>query len=65
MKKFSSQSQRWRWWNGTVWSLNVHSHRAARTAARRAKQPSKNSSRVRWTDAYPANARVPRVAPTK
>lgn len=52
----------WRWWDGVQWSLNVHSNRAANTAARRAKKPSRDSDRVQYTTYYPANARVPRPA---
>ena len=50
----------WRWWNGRVWSLNVHSHRAASTAARRAKKEAPNQSYIQYTMYYPANARVAR-----
>lgn len=56
----------WRWWDGKQWSMNVHDHRAARTAARRAKKPTKHTSRtIWWSPYYPANARVPRIAPIK
>lgn len=52
----------WRWWDGHRWSLSVSSGRSADEAGRQASQKS-DSMTVKWTDYWPENARVPRIAP--
>lgn len=53
----------WRWWNGKYWSHASGVCETARAAATGAAKKAGNSSQIRWTDYYPENARVPRVAP--
>lgn len=53
----------WRWWNGTHWSIAIHRAASAREIALRVVLPVYTDEDVRWTTYYPANARVPRVAP--
>jgi hypothetical protein len=53
----------WRWWDGTGWSLPVQDHRTAEDVTFLAKHIQVASSRIEWSDYYPENARVPRVAP--
>lgn len=53
----------WRWWNGTEWSIAARDTRSAHAAAVFARTRSRLLKDIRWTDYYPANARVPRVAP--
>ena len=54
----------WRWWNGTEWSYNVSATDSATDVAHFAKQISPDQDRIKWTDYWPENARVPRVDPT-
>lgn len=56
----------WRWWDGNVWSHPVSSmsdRRAAQLFARRPETAAGNA--IKWTDAWPENARVPRVNPNE
>lgn len=55
----------WRWWNGVEWSNGAHmrdsAERAGRIATSRAMSVLQGN--IRWNHRYPANARVPRIAP--
>lgn len=62
MASTNRNSDCWRWWNGSVWSLDVFSYRSARFAGQRAKKPSKHQASIKYTLYYPANARVARPA---
>ncbi len=53
----------WRWWNGSTWSLPVGPCEGEERAAQMAYKVSDGQQYIAWTDYYPANARVPRVAP--
>lgn len=53
----------WRWWNGKQWSVAAYPDYALRDIARVARKPNANQKLIEWTDYYPENARVPRVAP--
>lgn len=54
----------WRWWNGTHWSFDAWPEQTSEEASKQAAKPSQiDAYRIRWTDYYPVNARVPRVAP--
>ena len=55
---------KWRWWNGTEWSHSVSATARTTDAAHFAKQISPDQDRIKWTDYWPENARVPRVDPT-
>lgn len=54
----------WRWWDGSEWSKSTSrwddALSAARSAAVRRGDP---NAIIEWSDYWPANARVPRVAP--
>lgn len=52
----------WRWWNGRQWSLPASPLYSAKEAAGAGNIPAAASD-IQWTDYYPANARVPRIAP--
>ena len=52
----------WRWWDGAFWSLGVHCSAPGFMAAETAERKTKSAS-IYWTDYYPSNARVPRIAP--
>lgn len=59
----------WRWWDGKVWSQAVretaplfHVAQVALHSDHRYPPPL-YQDKIEWTDAYPANARVPRIDP--
>lgn len=52
----------WRWWDGSLWSRSAAPGKSAKEAARLARNPSPVSG-IEWTDYWPENARVPRIAP--
>ncbi len=58
-------STHWRWWDGKQWSVIVFSKEPAHLAAAISAYPCAKSQApfIEWTDYYPANARVPRIAP--
>lgn len=53
----------WRWWNGMNWSQPAYRSFSKKDVASAAKEVSSRQNVIFWTDHYPANARVPRVAP--
>lgn len=53
----------WRWWNGEYWSIACNVDESARSAGKSAAKKAGNQHRIEWSDYYPENARVPRVAP--
>ena len=61
---FGRREDAWRWWNGEWWSRDAlpyySGHEAAVFAERRAIALQRD---IEWSDYYPENARVPRVAP--
>jgi hypothetical protein len=57
------KTDRWRWWNGSHWSLSATSSYNAKTAAAFARVQSEIITRIEWTDYWPENARVPRIKP--
>ena len=54
----------WRWWDGKRWSQPASDHHLAEKAAYKAQRQTSNAG-IEWTHYYPANARVPRVDPSK
>lgn len=56
-------SQVWRWWNGRFWSHFTLSYMSASSAAQLSRHKASRQSEIEWTNYYPANARVPRIAP--
>lgn len=58
-----SRGNVWRWWDGEKWSYGVLSDEPHSEVARRADLKSTTSHDVWWSDYYPENARVPRIAP--
>lgn len=56
----------WRWWDGINWSESTkcifNAFVAGEVAKRRAPE---TATLIKWTDYYPANARVPRIDPRK
>lgn len=52
----------WRWWTGRRWSLPASSRCSAKEAAGEARLPA-TASGIQWTDYWPEDARVPRIAP--
>lgn len=53
----------WRWWNGIFWSTSVRFTATRAYAAECSSNESPSSFAVKWTDYYPSNARVERIAP--
>ena len=58
----------WRWWDGEAWSFFSLSTDSAHNAGKNARcrayfMRNKEKWGIRWSDYYPANARVPRVKP--
>lgn len=54
----------WRWWNGRYWSAPAGEHDVESEILRAASSPTVFApDEIEWTDYYPANARVPRIAP--
>ncbi len=55
----------WGWWDGKGWSCFSYSSYSAKEAAEQAAERGAvyDGPGVEWTDYYPANARVPRIAP--
>lgn len=54
----------WRWWDGKRWSNAAFKGDRPKSVAEMAATPSGwGEGRVEWTDYWPKNARVPRVAP--
>jgi len=62
---WQTQSNWWRWWDGSQWSYGASAHVTKTHAARIAKTkiPAHNAPNIEWCDYYPINARVPRVQP--
>ena len=58
----SKDERVWRWWNGEVWSKDVHKDADADMAAAMSKRKAIETS-IQWSDYYPENARVTRVNP--
>lgn len=54
----------WRWWDGKEWSLPAYPDYEAELAGAQAEWKAPDAGPTEWTDYYPENARVPRVAPT-
>jgi hypothetical protein len=54
----------WRWWNGSSWSERVSSYDNAKQARGQAMWVTTDKN-IQWTDYWPANARVPRIDPSK
>jgi hypothetical protein len=60
----------WRWWNGKHWSITIHQpssffrQEEARILQRANTPATSTNSQITWSDYYPHNAVVPRVAPT-
>lgn len=52
----------WRWWDGKVWSYPVTPSASAAHAAMMARRKAQIGG-IYWSDYYPPNARVPRIAP--
>lgn len=52
----------WRWWDGFCWSLGANEFDSAEFAGTLATCKDRTCADVVWTNRYPANARVPRVA---
>jgi len=53
----------WRWWNGKEWSYPVWPNSHMRWVVDAARMRSHSKEAMQWTTYYPADARVPRVAP--
>ena len=53
----------WRWWNGTAWSTFCTENMSLPSIARLAAHIEFNKQCIKWTDYWPANARVPRIDP--
>jgi hypothetical protein len=54
----------WRWWDGENWSVAVQDNEPVEVAAEKSALISGfYNEDIYWTDYYPENARVPRVAP--
>ena len=53
----------WRWWNGKQWSIPARDTESAKTAAHSACTATMRSEPILYRTYYPANARVPRMAP--
>ena len=53
----------WRWWDGQAWSRIAQEYNDAVYAGMQASMATTSQQGIRWTDYYPANARVPRVKP--
>ena len=54
----------WGWWNGKYWSCFASSRDSARFAAIQGSERGGGKvCDIEWTDYYPENARVPRIAP--
>lgn len=58
----SNFKKAWRWWDGKHWSCALNDTDPPALAGAIA-TISAVESQVRWTNYYPADARVPRVAP--
>lgn len=56
----------WRWWDGVLWShgVRVGSTLKTRRKAAQARCGVLNSQEIRWSDYWPADARVPRLDTT-
>jgi len=52
----------WRWWDGKQWSAAAIFSQDVTEAVRGAGMAARERN-IRWTDYYPVDARVPRVAP--
>lgn len=52
----------WRWWDGEAWSCAVN-YKATRAHVVRNANVRSDATDIKWTDHYPANARVPRYDP--
>ena len=53
----------WRWWNGADWSLGTRAAFPGKEAAKWAAILSRRQHNIFWTDYWPENAHVPRIAP--
>jgi len=53
----------WRWWDGAQWSIPAWPNTHMTCVVEAARTPSLFQGEMQWTHDYPANARVPRVAP--
>ena len=54
----------WRWWDGEYWSMRACPANSREQAMTVAKTRSRITNEImQWTDYWPENARVPRVAP--
>lgn len=60
---FNELPRAWRWWDGIRWSRVAWDDQSASQARALAYKPARTNANVRWTDYYPANARVPRINP--
>lgn len=52
----------WRWWDGKTWGLPCVSSMSGEHADKKAKRPA-GIEGIKWSDYWPENARVPRIAP--
>jgi len=59
------EADNWRWWDGNVWSFPAFPTSNMRWVVDAARMRSHSKEAVQRTHYYPANARVPRVAPAK
>jgi len=57
----SHSSSAWRWWNGSHWSFVAYDDYTATRARHQAAKLTRAD--IEWTDYYPVDARVARVAP--
>jgi len=55
----------WRWWNGRHWSTSAKANYSHYEAFRAANASYMGTAEIEWSDYYPANARVPRIDPSK
>jgi len=56
----------WRWWNGKYWSVQLHPNDTqAEVGVWGGEKTEYRINDIEWTNYYPANARVPRIDPSK
>jgi hypothetical protein len=53
----------WRWWNGREWSHGTGANNKKPWITAELIDYSPSSNRIKWTDYWPENARVPRIKP--
>jgi len=57
----------WRWWDGVAWSHSALPTSPINSVAFWSMKhaPQDDKKKIRWSDYYPKNARVPRIDPRK